>query len=93
MLALGRCLMLRPILALLDEPSLGLGPIVINEVYEKIKQIQQNDVTILIVEQNARKAFQIADRGYVFSEGRIILEDRCSELRQNEYVQKAFLGE
>ena len=93
MLALGRCLMLRPTLALLDEPSLGLGPIVINEVYEKIRKIQQNNVTILIVEQNARKVFQIADRGYVFSEGRIMIEDKCHELIQNEYVQKAFLGE
>jgi branched-chain amino acid transport system ATP-binding protein len=93
MLALGRCLMLRPILALLDEPSLGLGPIVINEVYEKIRKIQQNNVTILIVEQNARKVFQIADRGYVLSEGCIMIEDTCLELMQNEYVQKAFLGE
>jgi branched-chain amino acid transport system ATP-binding protein len=80
-------------MALLEEPSLGLGPIVINEVYDKIRKIQQNNVTILIVEQNARKALRTADRGYIFSEGRIMLEDRCHELMQNEYVQKAFLGE
>lgn len=93
MLALGRCLMLRPILALLDEPSLGLGPIVINEVYEKIKEIRENNVTILLVEQNARKALQMADRGYVFSEGRIILEGNCLELIKDQYIRKAFLGE
>ncbi len=93
MLALGRCLMLRPILALLDEPSLGLGPMVLNEVYEKIGEIRRNGVTVLLVEQNAKKALQTADRGYVFSEGRIILDDTCSKLWENEHVRKAFLGE
>jgi len=93
MLALGRCLMLRPTLALLDEPSLGLGPLVINEVYEKIKEIRRNGVTILLVEQNAKKALQTADRGYVYAEGRIILSDNCSNLSNNEHVKKIFMGE
>jgi len=93
MLALGRCLMLRPTLALLDEPSLGLGPLVINEVYEKIKEIRRHGVTILLVEQNAKKALQTADRGYVYSEGKVILSDSCSNLCRNEHVKKIFLGE
>jgi branched-chain amino acid transport system ATP-binding protein len=93
MLALGRCLMLRPTLALLDEPSLGLGPLVINEVYEKIKEIRRNHVTILLVEQNAKKALQAADRGYVYSEGKIILSDSCPNLYRDEHVKKIFLGE
>ncbi len=93
MLALGRCLMLRPILALLDEPSLGLGPLVINEVYEKIRNIRKSGVTILVVEQNAKKALQTADRGYVYQEGKIILSDSCSNLYNNEHVKKIFLGE
>jgi len=93
MLALGRCLMLRPTLALLDEPSLGLGPLIINEVYGKIEEIRRNRVTILLVEQNAKKALQVADRGYVYSEGRIILSDTCSQLTNNEHVKKIFLGE
>lgn len=93
MLALGRCLMLRPTLALLDEPSLGLGPLVINEVYEKIREIRNNRVTILLVEQNAKKALQTADRGYVYAEGRVIMSDTCSNLSNNEHVKKIFLGE
>lgn len=92
MLALGRSLMLRPLLVLLDEPSLGLGPIVINEVYSKIRRIRENGSTVLLVEQNARKALRTADRGYVYSEGKIVLQDKGPALLGNDYVRKAFLG-
>lgn len=93
MLAIGRCLMLRPTLLLLDEPSLGLGPLVIDEIYKKIEEIQRNRVTIVLVEQNARKALQIADRGYVYDIGKIVLEGTGGNLLNNEHVKKAFLGE
>jgi branched-chain amino acid transport system ATP-binding protein len=93
MLAIGRCLMLRPIFLLLDEPSLGLGPLVIDEIYRKIIEIRENKVTILLVEQNAVKALQIADRGYVYTIGRIALEGTQSELLNNDHVKKTFLGE
>ncbi len=93
MLAIGRCLMLRPIFLLLDEPSLGLGPLVIDEIYRKILEIRENKVTILLVEQNAVKALQIADRGYVYTIGRIALEGTQSELLNNDHVKKTFLGE
>jgi branched-chain amino acid transport system ATP-binding protein len=92
MLAISRCLMLRPIFLLLDEPSLGLGPIVIDEIYKKIEEIRSNQVTILLVEQNALKALQIADRGYVYTIGRIALEGSGSDLLNNEHVKKTFLG-
>lgn len=93
MLALGRCLMLQPTFLLLDEPSLGLGPLVIDEIYRKILEIRQNKVTLLLVEQNALKALQIADRGYVYTLGRIVLEGTGSELLTNDHVRKTFLGE
>ncbi len=92
MLAISRCLMLRPIFLLLDEPSLGLGPIVVDEIYKKIEEIRANQVTILLVEQNALKALQIADRGYVYTIGRIALEGSGSDLLTNEHVKKTFLG-
>jgi branched-chain amino acid transport system ATP-binding protein len=93
MLAISRCLMLRPIFLLLDEPSLGLGPLVIDEIYKKIFEIRQNKVTILLVEQNALKALQIADRGYVYTIGRITLEGTGPQLLNNDHVRKTFLGE
>ncbi len=93
MLAIGRCLMLRPTLLLLDEPSLGLGPLVVDEIYRKIKEIQRKRVTLLLVEQNARKALQIADHGYVYDIGRIVLEGTGQNLLNDEHVRKTFLGE
>ena len=92
MLAISRCLMLRPTFLLLDEPSLGLGPLVVDEIYKKILEIRKNQVTILLVEQNALKALQIADRGYVYTIGRIALEGTGPELLHNEHVRKTFLG-
>jgi branched-chain amino acid transport system ATP-binding protein len=93
MLALGRCLMLRPTLLLLDEPSLGLGPRVVDEIYGRILEIRRNKVTILLVEQNALKALQVADRGYVYTVGRVALAGSGRELLQNDHVRRTFLGE
>lgn len=93
MLAISRCLMLPPIFLLLDEPSLGLGPLVVDEIYRKILEIRMNKVTILLVEQNALKALQIADSGYVYTNGRIALQGTGSELLNNDHVKKTFLGE
>jgi branched-chain amino acid transport system ATP-binding protein len=92
MLAISRCLMLQPTFLLLDEPSLGLGPLVVGEIYKKILEIRENQVTILLVEQNALKALRIADRGYVYTIGRIALEGTGPELLHNEHVKKTFLG-
>jgi branched-chain amino acid transport system ATP-binding protein len=93
MLAISRCLMLRPTFLLLDEPSLGLGPLVVDEIYKKILEIRKNQVTILLVEQNALKALQVADRGYVYTIGKIALEGTGPDLLHNEHVRKTFLGE
>jgi branched-chain amino acid transport system ATP-binding protein len=92
MLAISRSLMLKPILLLMDEPSLGLGPIIVDEIYKKIQEIREKGVTILLVEQNALKALQIADRGYVYRMGKIVLEGTGGELLENEHVKKTFLG-
>jgi len=93
MLALGRALMLKPKLLLLDEPSLGLSPNYVEIVFEKIKEINQEGTTILLVEQNARKALEYCHRGYVFSIGQIFLEDKAENLLKNEKIKEAFLGE
>lgn len=93
MLAIGRALMLRPKLLLLDEPSLGLSPNYIDTVFEKIKEINREGTTILIVEQNARMALEYSDRGYVFEIGRIVLENKSKILLENDDVRKSFLGE
>ncbi|MDI6890803.1 MAG: ATP-binding cassette domain-containing protein, partial [Thermodesulfovibrionales bacterium] len=93
MLAIGRALMLQPKLLLLDEPSLGLSPNYVEAVFEKIKEINKNGTSILLVEQNARMALEYADRGYVFRIGEIALEDAGKNLLGNEEVKKAFLGE
>jgi branched-chain amino acid transport system ATP-binding protein len=93
MLALGRCLMLRPTLLLLDEPSLGLAPRVVDEIYDRILEIRRSKVTILLVEQNALKALQVADRGYVYTVGRVALAGSGRELLHNDHVRKTFLGE
>ncbi len=92
MLAIGRGLMMRPQLLLLDEPSLGLAPLVIGQIFEIIKAIRDEGMTILLVEQNANKALQIADRGYVLELGRISQEDRAANLLNSSHVREAYLG-
>ncbi len=93
MLAIGRALMLKPKLLLLDEPSLGLSPNYVEDVFEKIKEINKNGTTVLLVEQNARMALEYADRGYVFKIGEIALEDTGKNLLGNDEVRRSFLGE
>ena len=91
-LAIGRALMLKPKLLLLDEPSLGLSPNYVDIVFEKIKEINRGGTTILLVEQNARMALEYADRGYVFEIGKITFEDNAKNLLKNDEVKKSFLG-
>jgi branched-chain amino acid transport system ATP-binding protein len=93
MLAIGRALMARPKLLLLDEPSLGLAPIVVDAIFDIIRQINEEGTTILLVEQNAQLALQFSHRGYVLETGEIILADTSEALRTNEQVKKAYLGE
>jgi branched-chain amino acid transport system ATP-binding protein len=93
MLAIGRALMTKPKLLLLDEPSMGLAPIVVERIFQTIREISQQGVTILLVEQNAAQALGLADRGYVIETGRIVLEDEARALLANERVRKAYLGE
>jgi len=92
MLAIGRSLVARPRLLLLDEPSLGLAPVLVDELFEKIKEINQQGTTILLVEQNAFLALAISRRGYVLETGRVVLEGEGSALLQDEQVQAAYLG-
>ena len=92
MLAIARGLMSRPKLLMLDEPSLGLAPKLVLRVFEMVNKINEEGVTILLVEQNVRRALEMADRGYVLETGRIILEGSAGELMENEYVKKAYLG-
>ena len=92
MCAIGRALMARPKLLLLDEPSLGLAPIFVERIFDIIKQINEQGTSILLVEQNANVSLSIADRGYVLSTGRMVLEGKASELRENEELRKAYLG-
>lgn len=93
MVAIGRALMLEPKLLLLDEPSLGLSPNYVDIVFEKIKEVNKNGTTILLVEQNARMALEYANRGYVFKIGEIALADTCQNIIKNPEVKKTFLGE
>ena len=93
MLAMGRALMSRPKLLLLDEPSMGLSPILVNEIFEIIKEINKDGVTIFLVEQNANKALSIANRAYVLETGKIALSGDAKELMNNESIKKAYLGE
>lgn len=93
MLAIGRALMLKPKLLLLDEPSLGLFPNYVETVFEKIKEINREGTTILLVEQNARMALEYAGRGYVFEIGKIAFEDQAENLLENDQVRKSFLGD
>lgn len=92
MLAIARGLMMKPRLLMLDEPSLGLAPIIVEEIFKLIKKISRNGVTVLLIEQNASMALSIADRGYVIENGRIVLEGSGQELLVNEDVKKAYLG-
>jgi branched-chain amino acid transport system ATP-binding protein len=93
MLAIGRALMARPKLLLLDEPSLGLAPILVDAIFKIIRQINNQGTTILLVEQNAQLALQFSNRGYVIETGEIALADTSAELLKNEQVKKAYLGE
>lgn len=92
MLAIARGLMASPKLLLLDEPSLGLAPILVKSIFETIREIKESGVTVLLVEQNAKAALKLADRGYVMEVGRIVLEDRSAKLLKNPEVRKAYLG-
>ncbi|NLW56172.1 MAG: ABC transporter ATP-binding protein, partial [Firmicutes bacterium] len=92
MLAVGRALMSRPRLLMMDEPSLGLAPLLVKEIFRIIKEINQQGVTILLIEQNANAALRIADRGYVMETGRIVLEGSGRELLANQQVKAAYLG-
>ena len=93
MLAVGRALMARPKLIMMDEPSLGLAPLVVKDIFSIIKQINQQGVTILLIEQNANMALKVADKAYVMETGRITLSGTGRELLSNEAVKKAYLGE
>ena len=93
MLAIGRAMMSRPRLLLLDEPSLGLAPILIQQVFQTIKEINELGTTILLVEQNALQALSISHRGYVLQTGEVVLSGPAAELASNEMVRKAYLGE
>jgi branched-chain amino acid transport system ATP-binding protein len=92
MVAIGRALMARPKLLMLDEPSMGLAPIFVEKIFEIIREINEQGTTILLVEQNALMALDTADRGYVLETGRVALADEAKSLRENEQVQKTYLG-
>jgi branched-chain amino acid transport system ATP-binding protein len=93
MLAIGRALMSRPRLLLLDEPSLGLSPLLVQQIFALIRQINKQGITILLVEQNALQALAVANRGYVLQTGKVLLADEASALAANEDVRRAYLGE
>ena len=93
MLAMGRALMSHPSILLMDEPSMGLSPIFVNEIFDIIKEVSKGGTTVLLVEQNAKKALSIADRAYVLETGKIVLEGKASDLLNNEAIKKAYLGE
>ena len=92
MVAMGRALMSKPKLLLMDEPSMGLAPVLVERSFEIIKQVNEAGVAMLVVEQNANVSLSIADRGYVLSTGRLVLEGKAEELRENENLRKAYLG-
>jgi branched-chain amino acid transport system ATP-binding protein len=93
MLAIGRALMARPRLLLLDEPSMGLAPLLVSQIFSIITEINAQGTTILLVEQNARMALKVAHRGYVLQTGKVVLEGTANDLQSNETVKKAYLGE
>ena len=92
MVAMGRALMSRPRLLLMDEPSMGLAPLLVERNFEIIQQVHRSGVAILVVEQNANVSLSIADRGYVLSTGRLVLEGKAAELRENDDLRRAYLG-
>jgi branched-chain amino acid transport system ATP-binding protein len=92
MLAVGRALMTRPVLLMVDEPSLGLAPVLVQTLFTALRQINRRGVTVLLVEQNVRQTLLMADRGYVLENGRIVLEGSGPELLRNEHVKVAYLG-
>ena len=93
MLAIGRALMAKPSVLLMDEPSMGLAPILVQQVFETIQQINEDGVTVLVVEQNANVALAIADRGYVIQTGRIVMTDTAEAMLANPKLRDAYLGE
>lgn len=93
MLAMGRALMSHPKIILMDEPSMGLSPIFVNEIFDIIKEVSASGTTVLLVEQNAKKALSISDRGYVLETGKIVLEGNSEDLLNNDSIKKAYLGE
>lgn len=93
MLAMGRALMSRPSIILMDEPSMGLSPILVNEIFDIIESISKSGTTVLLVEQNAKKALSIADRAYVLETGRIVTSGKAGELLEDDSIKKAYLGE
>ena len=92
MLAMGRSLMARPKLIMFDEPSYGLAPLMVKELFRLIKTLNEQGITVLLVEQNIRHALEIANRAYVLENGRIVLEGKSSDLLQNDHIKKAYLG-
>ena len=93
MLAMGRALMSHPSLIIMDEPSMGLSPIFVNEIFDIIKEVSNSGTTVLLVEQNAKKALSIADRAYVLETGKIVLDGDAKDLLNNDSIKKAYLGE
>ncbi len=93
MLAMGRALMSHPKIIVMDEPSMGLSPILVNEIFDIIQEVSAGGTTVLLVEQNAKKALSIADRAYVLETGRIVLEGNAKELMNDDSIKKAYLGE
>lgn len=93
MLATGRALMANPRVLLMDEPSMGLAPVLVDNIFDTVRELHATGTTILLVEQNARMALQVASRGYVLQSGSVVLSDSSENLRQNEMVRKIYLGE
>ena len=93
MLAMGRALMSKPRLIVMDEPSMGLSPIFVNEIFDIIRVVSESGTTVLLVEQNAKKALSIADKAYVLETGNIVLSGDAKELMNNDRVKKAYLSE
>ena len=92
MLAIGRALMSRPKLCVFDEPSYGLAPMLVTEMFQTIEKLREQGITILLIEQNVRHTLEIADRAYVLENGRLCLEGECGELLQSDHVRKAYMG-
>ena len=93
MLAMGRALMSKPKIILMDEPSMGLSPIMVNEIFDIIRSVSESGTTVLLVEQNAKKALSIADRAYVLETGKIVVEGKAKDLLEDDSIKKAYLGE